>query len=194
MPAKLPETEGRRYAMGFRTTLEGRTRIEEAARRSGRSVSQEIEARLEYSFAMDKHEEELSKSPVHKMIDEDTSKMLRWMETGAGAVMGYLNKSWKSDLFARMAVRASVFAAMETVFSKFKLDIDPEAVSLADLKKAEETGNLFGRILAASQDNPVIEEWISRRAAELAPGAADPVDETAEKNRLIKYLVGVDAA
>ncbi|MEE7450010.1 hypothetical protein MRF4_20585 [Methylobacterium radiotolerans] len=194
MPAKLPDTEGRRHAMGFRTTLEGRSRIEEAARQSGRSVSQEIEARLEFSFAMDKYEADLKKSPISKMIDGDTESMFRSMTAAVGAAMAYLNKSWKTDVFARMAFRSGVEAVMDTVFLKHPLNIAGSDIELADLRKAQETGALYGRLLAASQDNPAVEEWLSQRAAELAAVEDPEKDPEAEKAKLLKNLVGTDAA
>ena len=194
MPAKLPENEGRRFAMGFRTTAEGRARIEEAARASGRSVSQEIEARLEYSFAMDKFEEDLKKNPINKMIDEETESMFRGMSSAAGATMSYLNKSWKTDVFARLAFQSSINAFMGVFFSKHRLRNLPNNIPLDELKKAEETGALYGRLLAASQDNPEIEEWLSRRATELAASASSIEVAEAEKAKILKFLVGADAA
>ncbi|MCJ2093953.1 MULTISPECIES: hypothetical protein [unclassified Methylobacterium] len=194
MPAKLPETEGRRHAMGFRTTLEGKNRLEEAARLSGRSVSQEIEARLEHTFMLDKIEDALKKNPIGKMIDGDTESMFRNMTTAVGAAMAYLNKSWKNDVFARMAFRAGVEAVMDTIFLKHPLNIEGSGIALADLKKAQETGTLYGRLLAASQDNPAVEGWLSQRAAELGATENSERDADAEKAKLLKYLVGTDAA
>ena len=48
--APLSEREGKRYPLNIRTTRETREKLEAAAARSGRSLAQEMEARLERSF------------------------------------------------------------------------------------------------------------------------------------------------
>src|SRR5258705_10464765 len=47
----IPGPPGKRYPLNMRTTRELRERIEAAARASGRSLVQEVEFRLEQSFA-----------------------------------------------------------------------------------------------------------------------------------------------
>src|SRR4051794_3753717 len=47
----LPPERGKRYALGFRTTKELRDSLQQAADSSGRSLAQEIEFRLEQTFA-----------------------------------------------------------------------------------------------------------------------------------------------
>lgn len=49
----LPPESGKRHPIGIRTTKELHDRVESAAKRSGRSIAQEIEFRLERSFAVD---------------------------------------------------------------------------------------------------------------------------------------------
>ena len=49
----LAETEGKRSVLNARVTRETRQRLQEAAANSGRSLSQEIEFRLERTFAQD---------------------------------------------------------------------------------------------------------------------------------------------
>ena len=49
----LPPTEGKRVALGLRTTAGLRRKIDKAARIEGRSISQEAELRLERSFDLD---------------------------------------------------------------------------------------------------------------------------------------------
>jgi hypothetical protein len=49
----LPKGAGKRHALGLRATAECRKALEEAAASSGRSISQEIEFRLERSFHQD---------------------------------------------------------------------------------------------------------------------------------------------
>jgi hypothetical protein len=52
----LPAGEGKRHALGIRTTAGLKAQIEAAAHTSGRSLAQEIEHRLEQSFADDLRE------------------------------------------------------------------------------------------------------------------------------------------
>jgi hypothetical protein len=49
----LPKGEGKRHAIGLRATADLRRKLEEGARQSGRSLSQEAELRLENSFRDD---------------------------------------------------------------------------------------------------------------------------------------------
>jgi hypothetical protein len=49
----LPTEEGKRYAVGIRTTKKLKDSLQHAADSSGRSVAQEIESRLERSFLLE---------------------------------------------------------------------------------------------------------------------------------------------
>jgi hypothetical protein len=49
----LPSEEGKRYAVGIRTTKKLKDLLQRAADSSGRSVAQEIETRLEQSFSLE---------------------------------------------------------------------------------------------------------------------------------------------
>jgi hypothetical protein len=49
----LPDDVAKREAIGFRATTAMRRRLEAEATRSGRSISREIEIRLEQSFLLD---------------------------------------------------------------------------------------------------------------------------------------------
>src|SRR5262245_32871740 len=49
----LAKGAGKRHALGLRVTAERRKALEEAATSSGRSISQEIESRLDQSFQQD---------------------------------------------------------------------------------------------------------------------------------------------
>src|SRR3954453_3301821 len=53
MPKKAAEREGLRYPMSFRATADLRAKLEEAASKAGRSLTQELEHRLERSFVRD---------------------------------------------------------------------------------------------------------------------------------------------
>jgi hypothetical protein len=52
---KNSDGEGKRYPLSMRTTFELRRKLEQAAKRSGLSLAQELERRLEYSFSAEKN-------------------------------------------------------------------------------------------------------------------------------------------
>src|SRR5262245_50912099 len=91
----LPKGEGKRFALGLRVTEERRRALDEAAAKSGRSISQEIELRLEQSF-----------------LDEEAlggREMLGLFRMMAGAAMMVEERlggrSWSTDWEAFQAVR-----------------------------------------------------------------------------------------
>lgn len=53
---------GKRYPLNMRTTRELREQVEAAAHTSGRSLVQEVEHRLEHSFAIERQEKALDAS------------------------------------------------------------------------------------------------------------------------------------
>ncbi len=55
--AKLPPGEGKRVPLNMRTTRETREKLEKSAAGSGRSLAQEVEYRLERSFAQEPQSE-----------------------------------------------------------------------------------------------------------------------------------------
>jgi hypothetical protein len=65
----LPAGQGKRYALGIRTTKELKDRLAQASAVSGRSVAQEIESRLEQSlaFSNDPHEQRILRALSEKM-------------------------------------------------------------------------------------------------------------------------------
>src|SRR5262245_33074627 len=89
MPRKLIRAEeseivaGKRYSIGFRTTFELRKALETAAMKSGRSLAQEIEHRLEQSLEADKRARrrpEPETSDVIRLIDELRAQIGRDVE------------------------------------------------------------------------------------------------------------------
>jgi hypothetical protein len=73
MTGRIANRVGRRYPMGFRTTSEIRARLEAAANESGRSLTQEIEHRLEASFLMG----DLRTVIREVMAERDTFQLVR---------------------------------------------------------------------------------------------------------------------
>lgn len=52
---KNSDGAGKRYPLSMRTTFELRRKLEQAAKRSGLSLAQELERRLDYSFTAEKN-------------------------------------------------------------------------------------------------------------------------------------------
>ncbi len=76
--------------MGFRPTPETRERLEKASKANGRSMSQEIESRLERSFASDD-------AQVTSFGGELNYKVAKAMFAGADALSSIKVESWLSD-------------------------------------------------------------------------------------------------
>jgi hypothetical protein len=91
----LPKGEGKRFALGLRVTEERRRALDEAAAQSGRSISQEIELRLEESFRDE------SKFGGREMLG-----LFQMMAGAATMVEERLGgRSWSTDWEAFQAVR-----------------------------------------------------------------------------------------
>ena len=72
--------------MGFRPTPEIRTKLEETSKANGRSMSQEVEARLERSFTIDEG-----------FGDADTFEFCRLLAQMANMMTATSGKRWKDD-------------------------------------------------------------------------------------------------
>jgi TraY domain-containing protein len=92
MPKRVvPEGPGKRVPVMSRTTVEMRAKLEEAASQSGRSLGQEVEARLEKSFAQDELYKVLFGDKAHSQnLARLTSKTLQIIESITG-------KRWVED-------------------------------------------------------------------------------------------------
>lgn len=84
--AKLPPGEGKRVPLNMRTTRELREKLEKEAADSGRSLAQEVEARLERSFTIDEG-----------FGDADTLKFCRLLAQMADMMTLTNRKRWKDD-------------------------------------------------------------------------------------------------
>lgn len=158
MTRKLPETEGKRHQVGFRTTRELKDRIEAEAKANGRSIAQEIEFRLEAGYeisAARKAVERANATASTLMGDEKTAAMIRAMTAGIGAVMRYSGKHWDRDIYTRAAVKACIDAARVGSFKNEKMDIEDPADVDADLvRKFDKIGRMFGGLMSLSRDTP----------------------------------------
>lgn len=199
MPAKLPDGEGKRFAVTIRTTRELKDRVEATAAASNRSVAQEIERRIQYSFDMEDHEVALENTTISKSIDKETNDMIECMRASVGAAMMYSDGKWKDDIYTRASVRAAVIAVLDTTFKKYGIDIDPDKLDRARAIQADKFGRLAGRMLSGAQSDPAMRAWVSEMAdaAEAREGLSASENEADPKMRpsaTINALIGKDVA
>jgi hypothetical protein len=96
----LPADEGKRFPLNMRTTKELRDRLESAAARTGRSLAQEVESRLEASFLTeDVKWEEFGGSEKHQIF--------RLMSAAAETIESRKSRPWLTDEIAAIAVNAA---------------------------------------------------------------------------------------
>ncbi len=88
--AKLPPGEGKRVPLNMRTTRELRERLEREAADSGRSLAQEVEARLERSFTSEE-------GRYLEFGDADTFEFCRLLVQIADMMTLAQGKRWKDD-------------------------------------------------------------------------------------------------
>ncbi|WP_262272224.1 LuxR C-terminal-related transcriptional regulator [Microvirga yunnanensis] len=102
MAQKAAEREGRRPPVSFRTTEAMRDRLERAASAAGRSITQEIEHRLEQSF----HEEDLLS---RYFGSDDAIELLKEIALIINHQMARSGRSWRNDKATREAIREYIF-------------------------------------------------------------------------------------
>ena len=117
----LPSGKRRGASMGFRPTPGIREKLVEAARANGRSMSQEVEARLEQSFLGDAFLGGLGNATAAKLI----GPILEDVETRTG-------KSWREDKNTYYGAVVAVLAIMRVLgprdvpHPKMAFDTDPD--------------------------------------------------------------------
>ncbi|WP_238232691.1 Arc family DNA-binding protein [Methylobacterium thuringiense] len=198
MPAKLPEGAGKRHAINIRTTRELKERIDRAAAKSGRSVASEVEARVQHSLSVDDYDDAINNTELANSIDGETEELISAMRAAAGAAMMYVGNKWKTDIYARAAVRAALIAVMDTTFTKYPYSSDPDKIDMPRALQADKFGRLAGRMLSAAQSDPAMRAWVSEMAAasEALEGlnAHDNMPEGEERRSVaLKALIGADA-
>ena len=150
MPRPLKEEEGKRYALAARTSLALNQALKEAAKTSGRSVAQEVELRLELSFALEKHDAELEKSAVYNSIDRNTRSLLLTLEGAIGAAMLHAGANWIDDVYSRAGIKAAIDAVRAKYFLEHPLGLEYSDIDIERLTKSAEVGRVFGKLLATS--------------------------------------------
>lgn len=197
MPAKLPEGAGKKHAIALRTTQRLKDEIEAAAEKSGRSVSSEVEARVQYSFEMDKYEQAEQSDPIAQKLDRETKSMVRCIEAAMGAAMLYSGSHWREDIYTRACVSAAVSVAMGNFFGRHKIDIAEGSVDNSRLDQSNNFGRLLGRMISAAHNDPATRAWIAEMAdishRSDAEAGASKEDAKMRQSAALKALNGEDA-
>ena len=150
MPAKLPDGAGKRHGLSLRTTLETQTRLKEAAARSGRSIAQEVEWRLEKSFEEEDKKKEDEKNNLVALAlqgDEKTAEWLRNQAAAMGAAMAYAEGHWENNIYAKICVKAACEAVMERTLARTKTGTKREDLDISRVEMMMKAGVLYGRVL-----------------------------------------------
>ncbi len=133
-PGRPPRGEyvDKRKTLSTRITSDLRDRLDKSADESGRSLSQEIEFRLEQSF---RDQEAL----YREFGDELVYKMMRWFAIAIDAAQQVTDKSWKND-------RETFRIATQAIWTMLRKGI-PESGGLPD-RFADRMGKRLGNQLA----------------------------------------------
>ncbi len=99
--AKLPPGEGKRVPLNMRTTRETREKLEKSAAESGRSLAQEVEYRLERSFADEP--QSVSASAITRLLN--TAMFMVEQQTGKDA----------TDYETYVAVKAAITGILDSL-------------------------------------------------------------------------------
>ncbi|MGA0595152.1 TraY domain-containing protein [Enterovirga sp. CN4-39] len=106
MPKRVvPEGEGKRVPVMSRTTKELRAKLEEAAAASGRSLGQEVEYRLEQSFARPPSTTELLGGPGPALLAKLVAVTTQAVQAQTGA-------SWETDPRTRSVLYRALKATL----------------------------------------------------------------------------------
>jgi TraY domain len=141
--AENEKPTGERIAILSRTTRELRQQLEQAAEQSGRSLSQEIEYRLERSFEDEKrHDFEAAITG-----NEFTALLARMVAFIATALERSEQQPWDKNDLIRFVVRESILDALEYILAT---DFTREELAL-ETERAAEARHLMikGRLMAA---------------------------------------------
>ncbi|MCJ2055788.1 hypothetical protein MKL09_04405 [Methylobacterium sp. J-048] len=181
MSRAAPDPAGKRHPISFRTTHELRDRLESEAKANGRSISQEIEFRIENSYELSQSKKafEQSNAIASALIGDDkTASMIRAISASIGSAMMYSGKHWDRDIYTRAAVKACIDAVRVASFRDEQLEIEDADQIDADLiRKFDKIGRMFGGLMALSRNDP--KQMAAVEAfAEIGDGSADP--DTAE--------------
>ena len=104
----LPAGGGKRYALSMRTTKELRDKLDQAREASGRSLAQEVEARLEQSFQWEETE-------YRHFGDRGTYRLMALVAMTLGLVETVTGKHWSKDPQALVEAKSAVNAFLDSL-------------------------------------------------------------------------------
>jgi TraY domain len=145
-PRKYP-VEGKRQNLTFRLGEDTRRRLLDESSRSGRSLSEEIELRVERSF----HTPDLINDVVQSTLSsffggEHTAKLIQLTAVAIMLVERETGKKWADDYFTKWHAKE---AAVQVVSSLFDADRPPNPEEVPELNDPRLTWRPdFGRNLA----------------------------------------------
>ena len=132
LKAKGPKRVDRRKTTSTRITPETRARLDEAAAQSGRSLAQEIEFRLEQSFAEEKSQAEFSDEKVRAVYapfgKPETFLVARLLANAIHTIEVVTGKNWMDDPEAHRQTQEAcknILDAFRPPGGKGPMGIDP---------------------------------------------------------------------
>jgi len=118
-PALGPE-QGKRWAMPFRTTRQLKERLEEACRESRRSMTQEVELRLEQSFERDEFYANTRLANLLRLMVATAARIESKHKRGAFLVdyftFAEVRKAWRQIIDAHQPPRESITELPEYIY------------------------------------------------------------------------------
>ncbi|KAA0121394.1 TraY domain-containing protein [Methylobacterium sp. P1-11] len=153
-PKEAKEEGAKRHWLSARTTAELNQILKDAAQTSGRSVSQEIEFRLEKSFLAEKVEAETKAKTPMRPLDQKSEALFRSISMAAGTVMTKLDASWVDDIYARAAVKSAIIEAFSSYVANNRIDLAKDGLDLERLSHATRIGQAFGRLMGDLSATP----------------------------------------
>lgn len=110
-PAKA-EAERRRHIQTFRCNDALRDALQKSADANQRSISEEVEFRLQMDLAAEEEQESNRRDPNHGVAAELESRIRK----GMGLLRGYVGDDWPNDVAANAAMFYVVFAIADDYF------------------------------------------------------------------------------
>jgi hypothetical protein len=140
LPRKSTKTRGvgKRYPLNMRTTKEVRVLLERAAARSGRSLVQEVEHRIDSSFRDDMLFKAIGGTQAHLII----RPILYFLGT-----VEPKSSAWKNDPAVANAMRQAISLIAEAIFAGHRLSKDRQAEFLNPFFLARGIQERIGRNL-----------------------------------------------
>ena len=119
----LPPGEGKKIPLNMRTTQEIRDKLESAAKQSGRSLTHEVEYRVEQSFRQEARVEQIQEATRKALVSNFGSEVRYKLMLIIAGLVGLVeekhnNRSWLSDRTTFHEAKAAVDAFLESMGPK----------------------------------------------------------------------------